>query len=83
MIVVTFVSVNYSMLSEKYLKDAGVKTMMIPSPREITKSCGLSIMINPDQLEEVKKVLIENEVEVSGIFKVEDGKAELIWNMEE
>lgn len=55
-ILLTFESVNHTMLTEKELNDIGFKTKTIPTPREISQSCGLTIMLDPAKLDKVKEL---------------------------
>ncbi len=50
-LVLTFDSVNYAMQAEKAFLDDGVDFKTIPTPREISSSCGLSIMTSLDNTE--------------------------------
>ena len=70
MYVVTFNSTHYAIKFEKILKDADIKMMMIPSPREITASCGLSIKFDQSDVEKVTKHIEESHVDIYGIFKL-------------
>ncbi|WP_300410447.1 DUF3343 domain-containing protein [Lagierella sp.] len=51
----TFESVNHTMMTEKKLKDEGFDIKTIPTPREISKSCGLTIRMDMEDLEKVKE----------------------------
>lgn len=52
--VISFESTHYAMMMEKRLKEK-FKINMIPTPRSITASCGLSLKISPDLIEDVVK----------------------------
>lgn len=57
-LIATFSSVNHAMQVEKALLDKDLKIKTIPTPREISNSCGLCIMTdmeNFDSLLEAKK----------------------------
>lgn len=62
------------MKAESYLKKGGFNLMIMPTPTFITKSCGISIRIQPDLGHEVKEVLENGEVQYKAFFKKEDGK---------
>ncbi|MCS4522705.1 DUF3343 domain-containing protein [Clostridium botulinum] len=40
---------------ESVLKEKGIKLIIIPTPTYITKSCGISIRIDEQDYEDVKK----------------------------
>lgn len=54
-LVLTFDSVNYAMQAEKAFKEDEVEFKTIPTPREISSSCGLSIMTSLDNTEYASK----------------------------
>lgn len=72
----TFISTSHALKAEKILKNHGAEFIMIPTLREISSSCGLSIKINPDNLEEYRAVLHDNNVTVEQTYHVKktDGK---------
>ena len=49
--VMTFKSTHYAIMSEKKLEN--FKVQMIPTPREISASCGLSITFEKDDFKEI------------------------------
>ncbi|WP_242844255.1 DUF3343 domain-containing protein [Caloranaerobacter azorensis] len=57
---------------EKILKFKKIKYTIVPTPRELSKSCGISIMINPDDKENVREILNVNpEIKINGIYTIE------------
>lgn len=53
-LMLTFESVNHTMMTESKLKTDGFEIKTIPTPREISNSCGLTIRMSMDDLEKVK-----------------------------
>lgn len=72
--VISFNSTHHAIKSEKRLKEEGIDLRMIPTPREITASCGLSIKFQKDDIDKVKNImknLVEGEdISIKGIFRV-------------
>lgn len=69
--VVTFKSTHHAIKGESIFKENGIPFKTIPTPREITLSCGLSLRFN---LEDINKVieLIENDtLAINGVYKFE------------
>jgi hypothetical protein len=67
----TFDSTQQAMRCEKELKEKGFRVRIIPTPREITASCGLSL-----RFEKMDQGLIQDKVrkqglEIMGIYRVE------------
>lgn len=68
--VVTFESTSHAIRGEKSLKGEDIKIRTIPTPREITSSCGLSIKFNLEDLDIIKDVIEFNKLEINGIYKI-------------
>ena len=79
MYIVSFNSTHHAIRSEKIMEEIGLKIRTLPTPREIAASCGISIKFEFDKMEDVKKILADNNIEYRGLFcinKYEDGKRE-------
>lgn len=77
MYIVAFNSTHNAIKSEKLLQEANLKSTTLPTPREISASCGISIKFEKDDFEKVKKTLDENNIDYRGFFiieKLEGGK---------
>ncbi|WP_077369305.1 DUF3343 domain-containing protein [Anaerosalibacter sp. Marseille-P3206] len=74
--VLTFESTHHAISGEKVFKEAGLKFKTIPTPREITSSCGLSIRFDLEDLEDAKKSIEKTNLAIKGIYKLTkvDGK---------
>lgn len=72
----TFISTSHALKGEKVLKEYGADFVMIPTLREISSSCGLSIKIAPENLDEYSQVLKNNNISVEELYQVQkqDGK---------
>ncbi|WP_128424915.1 DUF3343 domain-containing protein [Gudongella oleilytica] len=77
--IITFESTHHAMAAESYLKDQGILTKTIPTPRDITLSCGLSIMIIKDDIERVKEFRSKGDFRSKAIYSlvIEDGNRKL------
>lgn len=78
--VIVFESTHYAILAEQFFKDKGYKFTIIPTPREITHSCGLSIRFSLDQLKGIKETIDEYNIAVKGIYKMQKIANEKIFN---
>ena len=70
MYIVSFNSTHHAIRLDKLLGESSVRATTLPTPREITASCGISIRFLYDDTESVKKILNENSVEYKGIYKI-------------
>lgn len=80
--VVAFDSTHHAINAEKILKGKNLDIRMIPTPREISASCGLSIKFNEDDLESIMKtmetILGEKKILINGMFVIEKKDREII-----
>lgn len=67
--VITFDSTHHAIKTEKHLKDR-FKIEMIPTPREISASCGLSIKFQEREFDGILDVLNHDEGQYK-VFKIE------------
>ncbi len=68
--VITFNSTHHAIKAEKKLLDKNLDIKTIPTPREITASCGLSIKFPFEDLEVIKATIKENLFDVNGVFQI-------------
>lgn len=75
----TFNTTTNALKAEKVLKNNNAEFTIIPTLREISTSCGLSIKVRPEKFSEIKELLNDNKVPLANIYKVEKkGKDYLI-----
>ncbi|HHV39362.1 MAG TPA: DUF3343 domain-containing protein [Tepidimicrobium sp.] len=67
--VITFKSTHHAIKGESMLKNEALQIRMIPTPREITHSCGLSIRFDLENLPQVKDIIDKNVMDIEGLFK--------------
>jgi len=58
--VIVFDSIHYTIKADKLLQNKGLKYQIITTPREISAECGMSIETNEEYIEEICKILKEN-----------------------
>ncbi|QQK08437.1 DUF3343 domain-containing protein [Miniphocaeibacter halophilus] len=77
-ILLTFDSVNFTMMTEKKLIEMGYKIKTIPTPREISRSCGLAIMVENKEIDNIVK--LKNDLPIGYIwkYKKEKGNVEVV-----
>ncbi|KGG80011.1 hypothetical protein Y919_08605 [Caloranaerobacter azorensis H53214] len=74
--VAVFNSTNHAIQGEKILKNRNIEIKVIPTPREITASCGLSIKFDKKFLEEVLSCIQSRALNIKGIYEImkQDGR---------
>ncbi|MEA1962341.1 MAG: DUF3343 domain-containing protein [Bacillota bacterium] len=73
----TFINTSNAFKAEKVLKETGTEFVMMPTPREISTSCGLAVKVFPEAVDAVRQILEQNRVSVEGIYQIcreQDGK---------
>ena len=77
--IITFESTHHAMAAESVLKDEGIYTKTIPTPRDITLSCGLSIMTTPDNIDALVNMKEAGSLKYKALYRlvIEDGKRNL------
>jgi len=65
---IVFDSVHHAIRTERLLHEAKIVEEMIPTPREITASCGQSISFNERDLDIVRKILEREKILFRGIY---------------
>ena len=68
--VITFKSTNHAIKSESIFKNEDIKFRTIPTPREITHSCGLAIKFDLKDIDLARNIIEDNKLDIEGIFKV-------------
>lgn len=53
---------------ESVLKEKGIGNVIMPTPTNITLSCGISIKIRIEDVNEVKKLMSEDKISVKEIY---------------
>lgn len=74
--VITFRSTNYAIKGESVFKNYDIKIRTIPTPREVTHSCGLALKFELEDTELVKKIIEKNQLDIEGIFKIVKSETE-------
>lgn len=67
--VITFKSTHHTIQAEGFFRNREIKFKTIPTPREITRSCGLAIVFNLDEISQVKEMIDNKEINIDGVYK--------------
>ncbi|MCX7951265.1 MAG: DUF3343 domain-containing protein [Clostridiales bacterium] len=67
-IIITFESTNFAIQAETTLKSLGLSVQIIPTPREITLSCGISILSAKENLNKVDELVAENKIRIKEVY---------------
>ncbi|MEF9991497.1 MAG: DUF3343 domain-containing protein [Peptostreptococcaceae bacterium] len=70
MYIVAFNSTHHAIRTDKVLNEKNIKVTTLPTPREISSSCGISVRFLKDDMDTIVETLEENEILYHGVFKV-------------
>ena len=71
MYIVAFNSTHHAIRTEKLLSENNIKVTTLPTPREISSSCGISVRFLKDDMEKVENIIESNEILYHGVYKIE------------
>lgn len=75
---IAFDSTQQALRAEMLLEYAEIEIDICPTPKEITAGCALSIHFPEEDVKMVKEVIVQENVEIRGIFKQVDSGYEQI-----
>lgn len=67
--ILVFNNTHEAMKAESVCKSEKIKSVMMPTPSYITKSCGISLKVNEDEFEKIKILITDEKLAVKTIFK--------------
>lgn len=79
-LVFTFYSTHLALEFERKLKAAALEVKIIPVPRQISSSCGLAGRILAEDLEKIKVICQENDLEYEEIYQFNGQKYSQLEN---
>lgn len=66
---IAFDSTQQALRAEMLLEYAGIEIDIFPTPKEITAGCAISIQFFRNALEEVQRIIVEQDIEMRGIYE--------------
>ena len=66
----TFYSISFAVKFEKTLKENGIEVKLIPVPRKISSSCGLSGRFSCKEKEKIIRICKEIMIEYENIYEI-------------
>ena len=65
---VTFKSTNFAMLGEGVFKENSFVFKTIPTPRDVSTSCGLSLLFFVEDVDKVKELVNQGELNIDSMY---------------
>lgn len=69
--VLVFKSTSQALKAERILKEAVAEFLVIPTPRQISASCGLAVKVTPNDLEATRSILLDKKVDIEGVYRID------------
>lgn len=75
-VVATFDNTHHALRFEKTLKENDIKLTIMPVPREVSASCGLSVKFNLEEFNRVRTLAEKNDILIKKYYEIilEEGK---------
>lgn len=66
--ILTFQNTLGAINGESVLKERKLKIEIMPTPTSITKSCGISIKVKSEDIDQIKKLVTENTINIKNLY---------------
>jgi hypothetical protein len=66
--IIIFQNTHSAMSGENILKKNNIKLEIMPTPTVITKSCGISIKVGNEFIEQIKNLVKKGDLEIKDIY---------------
>lgn len=68
--VITFKSTHHAIQGESILKKEDVKFRTIPTPREVSTSCGLAVKFDLEIYNQIIDIIEEKKMNIDSVYKI-------------
>lgn len=66
---ITFKSTQFAIQGESIFKEEEIDFKTIPTPREVSHSCGLALLFAIDDLEDVEALIENKKIEIENLYR--------------
>jgi hypothetical protein len=70
-LIISFAGTTEALRAERAILAAGIPGALIPTPRQIHASCGMSWRAELEQQEAIEKILVENNIFIQSMVEIE------------
>ena len=70
-LIISFAGTTEALRAERAILAAGIPGTLIPTPRQINASCGMSWCAMPEQWAKLEKIIAENNILIQGMVEIE------------
>jgi ribosomal protein L7Ae-like RNA K-turn-binding protein len=68
---ILFKSYNHGLALEALLRKEKIKYVIVPTPRELSVSCGIAIQYDKDNEEKIRRLIEDNSINTLGFHSLE------------
>lgn len=76
--IITFENTHGAISGESTLKEKKISVVVMPTPTHITKSCGISLKVKEEDIEEIRKLIKEEKLKVKAVYMKENSLFKLV-----
>ena len=79
MYIISFNSTHQAIKCDKAFGKNEIDYTVLPTPREISQSCGMSIRFGLEDIDTIKEIIDQNQIEYKSMYRIfkEDGKKQV------
>lgn len=75
---ITFKSTHLALQGEAIFKEKNMIFKTIPTPREVSHSCGLALLFTSEDIDKVKDMIKDNLIDIDGLYRyIKEGNKNL------
>ncbi len=76
-------NIHQVMKAEDILHKTELYCDLVPVPREISSDCGMAVVIQCDDLDEISSLLAEADINILALYRLCDGNYEMVFDKRE
>lgn len=71
--IIVFNNTHEAVSTEDFLNKNNIPNRVMPTPTNITKSCGISLIVRGEDINEIKELNLNNKIYIKGIYERKNG----------
>ncbi|MHC1684970.1 MAG: DUF3343 domain-containing protein [Clostridiaceae bacterium] len=76
--IIVFNNTTEAVSTEDFFNKNNIPNRVMPTPTNIAKSCGISLIVRNEDISIIKELKSENKISVKGIYKRTSGTYEIL-----
>ncbi|SHK57153.1 Protein of unknown function [Clostridium cavendishii DSM 21758] len=68
--IMVFKNTNDAVRGEEILKNKSINMTMMPTPTQITQSCGICALFNEEELEKINNIIEDKKISFKNIYEI-------------